>query len=76
MYGERLTRWDRVMAWPLMAAAVVFPIADATQMLARERARRPASLKLRAGIAEMKEMLRSLPGAAKVPELAAAAAES
>ncbi|KHK98844.1 ion transporter [Microbacterium mangrovi] len=37
MYGDRVARWDRAVEWPLTIAAVVFLVAYATQILARER---------------------------------------
>ncbi|TQK18617.1 voltage-gated potassium channel [Microbacterium sp. SLBN-154] len=33
MYGERLARWERIIDWPLMGAAVAFLIAYAAQIL-------------------------------------------
>lgn len=36
MYGERVARWERAMDWPLMIAAVLFLVAYATQILARD----------------------------------------
>ncbi|MGC5225377.1 potassium channel family protein [Micromonospora sp. DT81.3] len=35
MYGERLARWEKIVEWPLMAAAVVFLLAYAVQIIAR-----------------------------------------
>jgi voltage-gated potassium channel len=34
MYGERLARWEKTVEWPLMAAAVVFLLAYAVQIIA------------------------------------------
>lgn len=36
MYGERLRRWERAVEWPLMGAAVLFLIAYAVQIIARD----------------------------------------
>jgi voltage-gated potassium channel len=36
MHGERLHRWERAVEWPLMAAAVLFLIAYAIQIIARD----------------------------------------
>jgi voltage-gated potassium channel len=36
MYGARLARWDHAAEWPLTVAAVLFLIAYATQILARD----------------------------------------
>ncbi|MFT4258848.1 potassium channel family protein [Microbacterium sp.] len=35
MYGERVARWERMVEWPLMGAAVAFLLAYAVQILVR-----------------------------------------
>jgi voltage-gated potassium channel len=37
MYGDRVSRWERAVEWPLTIAAIVFLIAYATQILAYDR---------------------------------------